>query len=134
MADIEETFLQDIAHKNDMAEAADGDLQAVSGLSNIKQALYNRLITYPGSLIHRPEYGVGIKDFQNAINNLANQRNLALRIEEQFKRDLRVQDVLNVRFSVDDNDPTRLNVYVKVVLAGLGEQDLQFVPFGDEVT
>lgn len=134
MADIEETFLQDIAHKNDMAEAADGDLQAVAGLSNIKQALYNRLITYPGSLIHRPEYGVGIKDFQNAINNLANQRNLALRIEEQFKRDLRVQDVLNVRFSVDDNDPTRLNVYVKVVLAGLGEQDLQFVPFGDEVT
>lgn len=117
-----------------MAESASGDLQEVSGLANIKQALFNRLVTYPGSLIHRPDYGVGIKDFQNAINNLGNQRNLALRIEEQFKRDIRVQDVLNIRFNVDDDKPDTLRVYVKVVLQGLGEQDLQFIPFGDEVT
>lgn len=134
MADIEESFLRDIAHKNDMAESASGDLQQVSGIANIKQALFNRLVTYPGSLIHRPDYGVGIKDFQNSINNLANQRNMALRIEEQFKRDIRVQDVLNIRFNVENDKPDTLQVWVKVVLQGLGEQEMQFVPFGDEVT
>lgn len=134
MADIEETFLKDISHKNDMAESATGDLQAVTGLNNIKQALFNRLITYPGSLIHRPDYGVGVKDFQNALNSIGNQRSLALRIEEQFKRDIRVQDVLNIRFETDNDRPDQIRVYVKVVLTGLGEQDLQFIPFGDEVT
>lgn len=134
MADIEETFLRDLAFKNDMAPAANGDLQQVEGVNNIRQALFNRLVTYPGSIIHRPDYGVGIKDFQNSINNFANQRNLALRIEEQFKRDIRVLDVLNIRFNVPDDKPERLEIYVKVNLIGLGEQDLQFVPFGDEVT
>ena len=132
MADVEETFLQDIAFTSDLQVSPSGDLQSVAGLSNIKQSLLHRLITQPGKLIHRPDYGVGVKDFQNAVNSIANQRALALRIEEQFKKDVRVTDVLNVAVNINNNTPETLVIRIKVLLVGLGEVDLSFKPFGSE--
>lgn len=132
MADIEETFLTDIAFGSDMSPAANGDLQKISGIANIKQQLLHRLITQPGTLIHRPDYGVGIKDFQNSLNSISNQHALALRIEEQFRRDIRVNDVLNVSVDVPDDRPEKITVSIKVLLVGLGEVELAFTPFGEE--
>lgn len=132
MADVEETFLQDIAFTNDMQVSPSGDLQAVTGFANIKQQLLHRLITQPGALVHRPNYGVGVKDFQNALNSISNQRALALRIEEQFKEDIRVNDVLNVSVDSRDDRPELVVIKIKVLLVGLGEVDLSFKPFGSE--
>lgn len=132
MADVEETFLQDIAFKNTLESSPSGDLQAVSGYENVKQQLFHRLITQPGKLVHRPDYGVGIKDFLNSVNSISNQRALALRIDEQFRKDLRVQDVLNVSVKIEDNKPELCIITVKVLLVGLGEVDLAFKPFGSE--
>lgn len=132
MADIDEVFLTDIAFGSDLAPAANGDLQNAVGIANVKQALLHRLITQPGTLVHRPDYGVGVKDFQNSLNDLSNQRALALRIDEQFRRDVRVQDVVNVGIDADDLVPDSLTITIKVTLIGLGEQELQFKPFGSE--
>lgn len=132
MADVEETFLQDIAFTSDMQVAPNGDLQAVTGVANIKQQLLHRLITQPGSLVHRPNYGVGVKDFQNAVSSISNQRALALRISEQFKQDIRVNDVLNVAVTTDDLFPDKIIITIKVLLVGLGEVELAFKPFGSE--
>ena len=130
----EETFLQDIAFGSDLAVSSSGDLQSATGFANIKQQLLHRLITQPGTLIHRPDYGVGIKDFQNAVNSISNQRALALRIEEQFKQDIRVNDVLNVSVDAADSRPEQVTIKIKVLLVGLGEVDLSYKPFGAEAT
>lgn len=132
MATVDEVFLEDISFGSDLQVSASGDLQAVSGFANIKQQLLHRLLTQPGKLIHRPDYGVGVKDFQNALNSISNQRALALRIEEQFKRDLRVNDVLNVSVDARDDRPELVVIKIKVLLVGLGEVDLAFKPFGSE--
>ena len=132
MADVNEIFLEDIAFGSDMRVASNGDLQVASGIANIKQQLLHRLITQPGTLVHRPDYGVGVKDFQNAVNSISNQRALALRIEEQFKRDIRVNDVLNISVENRDDKPEQVIIRIKVLLVGLGEVDLSFKPFGSE--
>lgn len=129
MADIEETYLRDLAHKTDLIKAADGDLDTVTGLNNLSQALYHRLITQPGSLVHRPDYGVGIKSYLNALNSLDNQRRLAARIDEQFRLDFRVESVDGVKIVVEDNRPDLVKVFVRVKAIGYDEVELLFKPF-----
>ena len=130
MANIEEFLLTDIAHKSDLLRAADGDLDKITGVKNLKDALFHRLLTYPGSLAHRPDYGVGIKDFQNAPNTIDNQRALALRIKEQFEQDFRVREFSGMRVVINDNDPGNVTIVVRVKINGLEEAEMQFVPFG----
>lgn len=130
MALIEERYLKDIAHKKDLVRANNGDLDTIEGTRNLQQALLRRLITTPGSLVHRPEYGVGIKDFQNAPNNLDNQRALALRIKDQFERDFRVESVEGMRFNADDDFPDNVKIFIRIRALGLGEVELPFTPFG----
>lgn len=130
MALIDENLLRDMAHNQDLLRAPDGDFDWVEGVANLKEALLRRLITQPGSLAHRPDYGVGIKDYQNAVANLDNQRSLAVRIKEQFERDFRVESVEGMRFQVDDDTPDKITIFIKVNIAGFGEVELPFVPFG----
>jgi phage baseplate assembly protein W len=121
----------DIAHKSDFLLSADGDLDTISGLDNIKIALFHRLITSPGSLIHRPTYGVGIQDFQNAVNSIANQREIANRIQEQYEQDPRVEAVTGVRIDNDDLTPEKVVLLVKVKVRGYDEVEMEFIPFGE---
>lgn len=131
MAEIDEFFLMDLAHTGSLLESSSGDLDVVSGLSNLRQALYHRLITRPGSLIHRPDYGVGIKDFQNAVGSIATFRQLAQAIDEQFRQDFRVKDVRGVSIEQDPNNPSLFKVVVKITADGYDEVELAFVPFGE---
>lgn len=133
MATIEEQYLTDIAHKKDFLVAADGDLQTITGVENAKQALIRRLMTQQGSLVHRPDYGVGIKDFQNAVNSIENQRRLALRIQEQFLRDFRVEEFIGMRVTQSQTVPSQVTIFFKVKLRGFGEVEVDFKPFGETV-
>lgn len=127
---VNEEFKRDIAHNKDLLLADNGDLQFVEGVENVRQALLRRLITTPGALVHRPDYGVGVKDFQNAPGTLDNQRDLALRIKEQFELDFRVEEVLGMRFDVQDDFPEKTTIFVKFNLVGFGEVELDLIPFG----
>jgi len=131
MADIEEAYLLDIAHVGDLVKAPDGDLDSVTGLNNLKMALYHRLITQKGSLVHRPEYGVSIKDFTNRLNSLDNQRRLASEIDEQFRQDIRVESVSGVKITVDDDRPEVVKIFVRIRAIGYDEVELLFKPFGE---
>jgi hypothetical protein len=132
MPSLDEFFLTDIAHQSDLLQKTDsGDLEIVSGLDNVKEALFRRLATEPGTLVHRPDYGVGIKQFQNAPATLATKRSLALRITEQFSQDSRVEKVLGILITNDDYKSDNFNVLVRVKLIGYGEQSLSFTPFGE---
>ena len=133
MATIEEVYFTDIVHKKDLGRAADGDLDKITGVENAKLALMHRLVTQPGSLVHRPDYGVGVKDWQNAVLSIDNKRSLARRINEQFLRDPRVEEVTGVRITQDSSEPGRVTLFVKVKLRGFGEEQIEFKTFGETV-
>lgn len=132
MADnLSQSLGTDIAFLADMYPAPNGDLAVMSGLDNLKQALWRRLITTPGSLVHRPDYGVGIKDFQNAPGTLSMMQKLASRIQEQFTKDPRVNEVTGVACRTDDNNPAIIYLTVTVDVVGYGELPLQYTPFSE---
>ena len=132
MATIADILGVDIDHSKDFF-ILDGDLLTIKGVGNLKRALLRRLVTYPGSLIHRPEYGVGIKDFMNAPNTLQTRRELAAKIGENFLRDERVESVLSVKIERNDLQPQLTKITVRVKLTGFSDAaDLRFIPFGGE--
>ncbi len=133
MANLEEFLGTDIAFKGDFIKTATGDIDIISGLENVKNALFHRLVTSPGTLIHRPDYGVGIKDFQGAPMTIDTQRQLALRIKEQFEQDTRVEAVSGVRVNVGDLTPDKLTIVVRVKIRGYDEETAEFTPFGGGV-
>jgi phage baseplate assembly protein W len=131
MADINETFLTDIQHDNDFVKEddPDGDLTTISGLDNYKQALMRRWMTTPGSLLHRPNYGAGLKDLQGAPNTLQSKRDIARRIKEQALRDSRTEEVTSVTFENEDLEPEKLTIIVSVKPAGYEDVTIELQPF-----
>jgi phage baseplate assembly protein W len=130
MANIDEIYKTDLAFVSDLVVTPAGDLETVSGLNNYRDALLRRLITTPGSLIHRPDYGVGIKRWSNAINSISERQKIAVAIKEQFERDPRTAKVISVGISSDNERPETIKINVKVDAVGFGEQQFTFVPFG----
>lgn len=129
MSTEEAVYLRDIAFKGDLVATASGDLDTIAGRQNVHDALLRRLVTAPGSLIHRPDYGVGINRYQNSLGGLETRRRLAALIKDQFERDDRVDEVVAVSFSADDQEPEKTEIKVRVKLVGLGEQAMIFTPF-----
>jgi phage baseplate assembly protein W len=130
---ITEALGTDLAHSVDFVRTASADLGKVAGLANLKQALFHRLLTMPGTLAHRPTYGVGISMFQNTLSSFSIQQRLATLIQEQFKQDPRVEDVLSVAVSNADSSPQLVMIAVSVKVVGYGETTMNFIPFGGSV-
>lgn len=133
MANINEVLGKDLAFTTDLVRSPTGDLDTIEGVANVKQALMHRLMTQPGSLIHRPLYGVGIKDFQGAPSSLAVLRQLAQRIQEQFLEDPRVESVEGVRIKREDDRPELVFVIVRVKIVGYGETEVKSIPLGEVI-
>jgi phage baseplate assembly protein W len=133
MANLDDALLTDIAHKSDLLLSPSGDLQLISGLENLKNALFHRLMTSPGTLVYRPDYGVGIKDYQNAVSSLAIQQQLATKIQEQFEQDPRVQSVNGVALDYNDLQPEKVTINIKLDAIGYGEQVMQYTPFAEGI-
>ena len=126
---ITDALKTDIAHNNDMFKTPAGDIGTISGLSNYLQALFHRLVTVPGSLAHRPLYGVGVGRFQNGLNSFTIQQKLASLIVDQFMQDPRTQSVTSVAIVVDDLTPEMTRIKCLVVPVGYTEQTVTFTPF-----
>ena len=133
MANIDEALFRDITHIRDFERTSTGDLGLIEGLANVRNALLHRLVTEPGTLIHRPEYGVGIKRYLNAPNQTGFQRELAFRIRDQFLRDPRVEQVLGVQVKNDETNVAMTKILVRVKIIGYTEQELAFLPYGNGV-
>jgi phage baseplate assembly protein W len=121
----------DIAHVGDFVRTPGGDLATISGLANYKRALFHRLITVPGTLVHRPEYGVGIGMYQNSPSSFALQQKLAALIKDQFEQDPRTEKVSSVSISSDDATPEQTVITVSVIPVGYSEQEMTFTPFDE---
>lgn len=133
MTTLEDSLLTDIGFTDalDFRSDANGDIEIVNGISNLKAALMRRLLTMPGTVITLPDYGVGLKNYQNAPMTLAVKRELANLIKEQFERDSRVVKVTSVRMEQDAVNAALITIDVRIEIAGAGEQNLQFDPIGE---
>lgn len=130
MATKENQLLVDLKHNVGDFESNDsGDIKKIKGLLNLEQALFHRLLTVKGSLVHRPEYGIGIQSYQGQLMNVDRQRNLALNIKEQFLMDDRVISVDQVQFVFDNFTPDLFQVFVKYTPIGYNVTDSNFDPF-----
>ena len=131
MADnINNNLLIDLKHDGDFSPSKTGDLETISGRSNLRQAILNRLVTVKGSLIHRPEYGVGLKLFQGVLGTLEKQRELTLLINSQLLEDTRIESVDSVKFLQDTDFRTgTFSVKVKITATGIGEIEETISPF-----
>lgn len=129
MSQADDFYLIDLQFKNDVVSSRSKDLQLVSGVNNALQALFNRLVTVPGSLAHHPLYGVGAKLWQNKISSIGNQRELALAIKAQFEQDFRVEKFVSLSFLQKNNG--EFHIRFKVNLKGTGEVAGSFDPFGE---
>ena len=133
MATIQEFIGTDLAHRRDFLVTPSGDLDKISGLENLKLRLLHRLVTSPGAFIHLPNYGVGIKDFQNAPNTIGNQIKMTKRIDEQFILDEAVENVKGVTFIKKDDRPQTVQIIVRVRVRGFSDVEFTFTPFGGTV-
>ena len=130
MASREENLLVDLKHSTgDFEATASGDLRLITGRENLNQAIFHRLITVPGTLTHKPGYGVGIQNWQGQLNTLDNQRLLALDIRDQLLEDPRVDSVDQVQFIADDLQPDLFKIFVKYTASGYNELEETFDPF-----
>lgn len=128
---LEEAYLIDLHHDGDFNLTKTGDLEQIKGKNNVKQRLFHRLITEPGSMVHRPDYGVGAKGFQGKVGSIDNQRELALRIKDQYEQDPAVEEVTGVRIDQDTVEPGLFTVVAKYNILGLGELVEEFEPFSE---
>lgn len=73
--------------------SASGDVGRLSGRDNLTRAITRRLVTQPGSLVHRPTYGCGVLGYLGLANGPATRSKLANTIRANLLQDRRLKDV-----------------------------------------
>lgn len=131
MANLLDILKVDVAHVDDIEITATGDIDKIDGLENIKTAIFHRLVTQPGALIHRPDYGVGIRSFQNSLSSLGKQRELAIKIAEQLVKDPRIVEVKGVRIIPNDSQPWLTKIIINLTIQGYEDTSIGLTPFGE---
>lgn len=121
----------DLAFSDDLQVTATGDFDTLSGTDNLRAALLRRILTVPGSLAHRPTYGVGLLAFQNAPLTLAVKRQLLARLAEQLPQDSRVAKVNSVSITSDDATPSTTVIKISVEAVGIGSVQFAYTPFNE---
>jgi len=121
--------MADSVYKTDLSFVpnASGDIDRISGLDNVKKAIFRRITTNPGAFAWRPDYGVGIGQFQNGKLTLGVQREIASRITEQLLLDPRITGVVGIAISRDQSKTDQINIVVRVNVVGFGEQTFSYV-------
>lgn len=120
MAKIDEILLVDIAHKGDFVLDAQGDLDTISGRPNVIDAIFRRIVTRKGALIHRPEYGAGLGDYQGLPNSIDNQLRLLEDIKQNLSRDERIVSIKNISINIEDDTPSKMTIILQADILGLG--------------
>lgn len=96
------------------------DLELVSDLDNLAQAITMRLLTPKGELaaLAHPDYGCRLHELIG-FPNTATTRNLAkLYVVEALKQERRVAEIKNVEVSPHPGDRNRIDVFVQVLPIG----------------
>lgn len=102
--DYQESILgRDIFQENDIRVTPSGDLETVAGLDAYLQRIDRMLVTNPGEIFHRPEFGIGIYRFLNQPNTSDNVAKLYNAIRSNISNDSQTErvDAINIERSED---------------------------------
>ncbi len=92
------------------------DYQTVSGLPNLKQAIYHRLITNPGELFAHPEYGCGIEEYVSAPMDRHMKAELMSRIKNNLLMEVRIARIVYIRINTGDSNTPIGTVEIQIGL------------------
>lgn len=106
--------------RGDLDGAAGGDYRSVSLEENMKQAVFNRIITRRGTLLHRPDYGAGLLDFLNTPMTLQRKREMARAIKENVELDPRIQEVSTIAIQEATDGSGRVTLEINYIIQGYG--------------
>jgi phage baseplate assembly protein W len=92
----------------------------------VKQNLRNIVLTEPGERIMDPEFGVGIRRllFENNIQILLMENEIAARISEQVRRYLPFVKLDGVNFQGIDDSPNSINIIIRYKISPINVEDL----------
>jgi phage baseplate assembly protein W len=92
------------------------DLETISGVENLQQALLLRFMTHVGemSILGHSDYGSRLQELIGELNDDTNRSLVKLYTLEALEADPRVQEVLSVDVIQDPGDRTRVDVSVSV--------------------
>ena len=91
---------------------APGSIPLVRGEASLRQWMLRAMITAPGELYHRPDFGVGASDVVDTSTRVAAAQ-IANRARAVIRRDRRVQAV-RVYANPDPDNPERIIVEAEV--------------------
>jgi len=86
----------DIYQEADFRIGSNGDLCTASGIDGLKYRIDRMLLTAPGEIFHRPDWGVGIIRFLNRPNNANTIAQLRNAIIRNVSKDPDVERVVRV--------------------------------------
>lgn len=109
----------DFVYKRDFRPNLRGQVEELTGGSNVRSALQNRLSTFPGSIPFRPTYGVNLKLYQNMPLSAKNRDKIVQDVQEQVLRDPRVKSIRKVE--VRTTDEGLVFISVNLILQGMNE-------------
>lgn len=102
---LRDFFGQDLLYNRSghLEVGSKADLLLCSGAECVKANIARALVTVPGDLVHRPDYGVGIQDFVNLPATPANFEELKARIRASLEsnQDVETIEKLEVKRGVD---------------------------------
>lgn len=112
-------FGEDLLFADDLQVTASGDYATVEGVTSVKQALLNRLLTAPGEYAPFPDYGVGIRLWIKKRLSRSDLDALRTVILDQAGNEERIERVTDVIVERDDQgDNTGIKVMIKAIVLG----------------
>jgi len=107
---------QDILlNEGDFVPSSTGDLSLVSSISNVKQAIVNRLKTEVGSLPYDTTYGLDLSLLIGRKHTLEREEFLRTAIVETLKQEPRIRAISQVQVLSDKNRPDVIYVSIVVI-------------------
>ena len=114
--------------EGDLSWSPTGDLAVASKLPRLKEALIRSLITNTGTLLHRPSYGAGLLQYQNAPLSIDMQQRLVKLISSALVKDPEVTSVNEVSLS-EATTPNGVLIRIRVSAGGYENVSFDFRPF-----
>ena len=101
----------------DLSVSRAGDLNTVTGIENLAQAIFLRLSTSKGELydIGHPEYGSRLYELFGQPNIDMTRREVVKAVIECLAEEPRIKEVIEVNVRTDPHDPNRLKVGIIVI-------------------
>ena len=103
MSDPTDVYGTDILHDgSDFVISSQDDFATVSGIANLRAALYRRLTVRPGEYRFKPSYGAGLGTYAKKKMTRTIRDEMTHRATEQIAQERRVEAVIEVVFERDD--------------------------------